>query len=280
MITDSVLATSLVVLAGVLGLIIGSFLNVVIWRLPRGESLSHPGSACPRCGHAIRWWDNIPVLSWLLLGGRCRDCANLISWRYPLVELATGMFFAGVALWTLSDGPGIGDSGVALVLALVAYFYLAAVSVALALIDLDTQRLPNTLVLPGYVIGAVLLTASSFFAGDFASLVSAAIGGASLFVAYLLMAVAYPGGMGFGDVKLAGVLGLFLGWLGFGPLLVGAFAAFLLGGIFSVALILVRRAGRKSGIPFGPWMLAGAWVGIFAGEAVWTGYLALVGLEV
>jgi len=279
-ITDSVLATSLVVLAGVLGLIIGSFLNVVIWRLPRGESLSHPGSACPRCGHAIRWWDNIPVLSWLLLGGRCRDCANLISWRYPLVELATGMFFAGVALWTLSDGPGIGDSGVALVLALVAYFYLAAVSVALALIDLDTQRLPNTLVLPGYVIGAVLLTASSFFAGDFASLVSAAIGGASLFVAYLLMAVAYPGGMGFGDVKLAGVLGLFLGWLGFGPLLVGAFAAFLLGGIFSVALILVRRAGRKSGIPFGPWMLAGAWVGIFAGEAVWTGYLALVGLEV
>lgn len=262
--------TVVVVVAVVFGLVIGSFLNVVIWRLPRGESLSHPRSACPQCGHTVRWWDNIPVLSWCLLGGRCRDCREKISARYPLVELATGVFFAAVVWWAMAVGLPL--------LALLAFLYLASITVALALIDLDTHKLPNKIVMPAYLVGVVLLGASSILIADFEALVRAAIGMAVLFAAYFLMALAYPGGMGFGDVKLAGVLGLYLAWLGWGELVVGAFAAFLLGGVFSIALLALRKAGRKSGIPFGPWMLAGAWLGAFLGGIIWGRYLSLFNL--
>jgi len=261
--------------SGGFGLLIGSFLNVLIWRLPRGESLSHPGSACPKCGHAIRWWDNVPVVSWLVLRGKCRDCAEPISWRYPVVELATGVFFAGVAWWGLTGSPST-SSGTFLMLA--AFLYLAAISVALTMIDLDTHKLPNKIVLPAYAVGIALLGAASILATDYEALIRGGIGLAAMFVVYLLMALAYPGGMGFGDVKLAGVLGLFLGWLGWGNLLVGSFGAFLFGGVFSIALLVLRKVNRKSGIPFGPWMLAGAWLGIFGGDTIWAGYLALFGL--
>ena len=267
--------------AGWMGLLIGSFLNVVVWRLPRGESLSRPPSSCPKCGHGIRWWDNIPVVSWLVLGGKCRDCSERISVRYPLVELGVAVFFASVAWWVMSgrgalpsaswvDGPRI--------VTLVAFLYLAAISVALALIDLDVHKLPNKIVLPAYAVGAVLLGTASLLTADYDSLLRAAIGCAAMFLAYFLMALAYPNGMGLGDVKLAGVLGLFLAWLGWGPLAVGAFAAFVLGGVFSIILLALRRVGRKSGIPFGPWMLGGAWVGIFWGDIIFSGYLALFGL--
>src|SRR5690606_25443495 len=127
-------------------------------------------------------------------------------------------------------------------------------------------------------VGGVLLAVAGILPADYDSLIRAGIGTAVMFVAYFLMAIAYPGGMGFGDVKLAGVLGLFLAWLGWGELLVGAFAAFVLGGVFSIILLALRRAGRKSGIPFGPWMLAGAWVGIFLGDSIFAGYLSLFGL--
>lgn len=280
-----------IALLGVLGLLIGSFLNVVIWRLPRGESLSHPGSHCPKCGHAVRWWDNLPVVSWLVLRGKCRDCGEQISARYPLVELATGLFFAGIAWWALAGGlatsgtpfPELVDGGattglISTLVACAAFLYLAAVSIALALIDLDTHKLPNKIVLPAYLVGIVLLGTASILADDYGSLLRAGIGMAALFVAYFLMAFAYPGGMGFGDVKLAGVLGLYLGWLSWGALIVGAFSAFVCGGVFSIILLLTRRAGRKSGIPFGPWMVLGAWVGVFMGGIIWTGYLSLFGL--
>ena len=270
------------VLSGVLGLVIGSFLNVVAYRVPAMRSIVSPPSACPTCGTAIQARDNVPVLSWLLLRGKCRTCANPISKRYPLVELGTGLFFAAVMVWCgMSTGDvSTGSTGgmVAWLLGLVAFLYLAAISMVLALIDVDTHTLPNRIVLPSYVVGIVLLGAASLLAGDAGALLRAGIGMAALWLAYLGMALAYPGGMGFGDVKLAGVLGLYLGWLGWGPLAVGAFAAFLLGGVFSIWLLAARKAGRKSGIPFGPWMLAGAWVGIFFGESIATGYLALVGL--
>lgn len=270
---------ALVVLAGVLGLLVGSFLNVVIWRVPKGKSIRYPGSACPNCGHAIRWWDNIPVVSWLILRGRCRDCAAPISRRYPLVELVTGLFFAGVAGWLLATlAPRV--SLPALVFAALAYLFLAAISVALALIDLDTHTLPNVIVLPAYVVGALLLGVSSVISGDLGALLRAGLAMVAMLVAYLAMALAYKGGMGLGDVKLAGMLGLFLGWLGWGSLLVGAFAAFLLGGLFAVILLVLRRANRKSGIPFGPWMLLGAWGGVFFGEGIWSSYLALFGLGI
>lgn len=266
--------------AGVLGLAIGSFLNVVIYRVPLRESIVSPPSACPQCGHSIRAYDNIPLISWLLLRGKCRHCHCRIAVRYPLVELGTAVFFV---LASLIFAPEILNAVstaavVAAVLVLLAYLYLAAISVALALIDLDTRRLPNVIVLPAYGVGVVLLAAAAILSGDYSALLRAALASVALGFAYLLTAVISPGGMGFGDVKLAGVLGLFLGWMGWGSLIVGAMAAFLLGGIFGIILILARRGGRKTAIPFGPWMLLGAWIGIVAGEPIWGSYLSLFGL--
>ena len=272
--------TVAVLVAGGFGLLIGSFLNVVVYRVPAGLSVARPASACPGCSTPIRRRDNVPVVSWLALGGRCRDCRTSISARYPIVELATGVFFVLVAarLWPLTDVPTEALPLVSRLLSLVAFLWLAGVSVALAVIDLEHHRLPNAIVLPSYAVGGALLAASSILVGDWPALVRAAIGLASLFAFYLIAALSYPGGMGFGDVKLAGVLGLYLAWLGWGEFAVGAFAAFLLGGLFAVVLLVTRRVERTGGIPFGPWMLAGAWVGVFAGGTVATAYLTLLGL--
>lgn len=253
------------VLCGVLGLLVGSFLNVVIWRVPRGESIVSPPSACPRCGAQIRARDNVPVLSWLILRGRCRDCGAPISARYPLVEAATGVLFAAVGWWAGFSAE------------LPAFLYLAAIGVALTMIDLDTNRLPNAIVLPSYPVALVLLAVASWANDDWVALGRGAIGAAALYAFYFGLMVLRPGGMGFGDVKLAGVLGLYLGWLGWSSLVVGAFAAFLVGGIVSIVLLLSRRATRKSRIPFGPYMLIGAGIGIVAGEALGSAYLSLLG---
>ncbi|MCY7413790.1 MAG: prepilin peptidase [Salinibacterium sp.] len=266
---------------GVFGSLIGSFLNVVIFRVPAGRSIVSPPSACGSCGTRVRTFDNLPVLSWLVLRGKCRDCRAPISARYPLVELGTAVFFAAVAWFVLATFAARTEGTaqtVATILALAAFLYFASISVALALIDLDTQRLPNSIVLPAYPIAAVLLTVAALTAGAPERLLTMAVGGVSLFAAYFAMASLYRGGMGFGDVKLAGVIGLFLGWLGWGPLVVGAFAAFLLGGLFSLVLVMTRGATGRTAIPFGPWMILGAWVGIFAGEQIATAYLALFGL--
>ncbi len=242
--------------AGVLGLLIGSFLNVVVYRVPAGLSVVRPASACPQCGHAIRGIDNVPVLSWLVLRGACRDCGSRISARYPLVEAGTAALFALVAAVVVARAVVTGTSVVPTVGVLVVLLYLMGITVALALIDLDTHRLPDRIVLPAYVVLAVLLTATSAVTGDWWSLVRAVVGMVVLFVVYLGLALAVPGGMGFGDVKLAGVLGLVLAYLGWGPLAVGAFGGFALGAIFAIGLLATRRARRGSGIPFGPWMLA------------------------
>ncbi|TFW00124.1 prepilin peptidase [Leifsonia flava] len=265
-----VLTVPFIVIAGVLGLVIGSFLNVVIWRVPRGESIVHPPSACPRCGTPISARDNIPVVSWLILRGRCRHCSEPISPRYPLVEAGTALAFVAVAV-----GAAFGLYSWVVV---PASLYLAAISIALGLIDIDTHLLPNRIVLPSYLVVAALLVVAAVITGEWDALLRVAIGCAALFLFYFVLLLIYPAGMGFGDVKLAGVLGLALGWMGWPALIVGGFAAFLLGGIFSIALLATRKAGRKSGIPFGPWMLLGAWVGIFFGDAIATGYLSLVGL--
>jgi leader peptidase (prepilin peptidase)/N-methyltransferase len=214
-----------------------------------------------------------------VLRGRCRDCSEPISARYPLVELGTGLSFAAVVWWLLAT-QAVAVPFAAFVLVSIAFLYLAAISIALALIDIDTHKLPNTIVLPSYIVGGALFAAAGIVSGNLAALLGAAIGMAALFVAYLIMALAYPAGMGLGDVKLAGVLGLYLGWLGWEAVVVGAFAAFVLGGFFALILIVLRRAGRKSGIPFGPWMLLGTWVGVFAGETISHGYLALFGLGI
>jgi leader peptidase (prepilin peptidase)/N-methyltransferase len=275
------LVSLLVAAIGLFGALIGSFLNVVVWRVPRNESIRFPASHCTTCQAPIRPWDNVPVVSWLVLRGRCRDCKAKISRRYPAVEAATAIAFAGVAWWALSGGleadTTVPDT-VAFVLALVAYLYLAAISISLALIDLDTHRLPDKIVLPSYFVCGVLLSTSSVLIADYTALLTAALAGLALFAFYLVLSLGYRGGMGFGDVKLAGVLGIMLGWLGWGHVAVGAFAPFALGGIFALVLVIGGKAGRKTRIPFGPWMIVGAWVGIIAGGRIFDGYLSLFGL--
>ncbi|MHC3000391.1 prepilin peptidase [Microbacterium sp. HJ5] len=261
--------------AALFGLVIGSFLNVVVYRVPNGVSLLRE-SRCPNCESPVRPWQNVPVVSWLLLRRRCAVCANPISVRYPLVELGTGIGFAAVTWWALGGGATHGMLAAwPVLIATLLYCYLAAVSIALALIDLDTRRLPNALVLPSYVVGGAGFTALAAVTQQWDSLARAAAGMAILYGFFFVLRAVRRGGMGGGDVKLAGVLGLFLGWLSWGALAVGAFAGFLFGGLFGLALIAVRRAGRKSAIPFGPWMLLGAWTGIFVGDRLATWYLSL-----
>jgi leader peptidase (prepilin peptidase)/N-methyltransferase len=259
---------TLAVVAGsaLLGLQIGSFLNVVVWRVPRGESVVSPGSACPACQTAIRPRDNVPVVGWLLLRGRCRECATPISRRYPLVELGTAALFAVMALRFGADW------------ALVAYLYLAAVGLALALIDLDHKRLPDVLTVPSYAVGGALLGLAAALGSDSGSLLRALLGGAAMFAVYFALCFAYPAGMGFGDVKLSGVLGLYTAWLGWGVWAAGLFLGFFLGGLFGVLLIAVRRGGRKTAVPFGPFMLAGALLAILVGDQLVDAYRSATGI--
>ncbi len=260
-----------IVVAGVLGLVVGSFLNVVVYRVPAGVSLLR-ASACPTCDVPIRWQQNVPVLSWVALRGRCAHCGSAISPRYPLVEAATALGVALVASVAVVV-PQAGDAS--WWLALAAFLYLAAITVALALIDVDVRRLPDGIVLPSYGVAIVLLALSTLVGHDLWPIVRATIGMAALYTFYLLLRLIRPDGMGGGDVKLAGLLGWYLAWLGWGPLVVGAFTGFLWGGIFGVALLLSRRGSRASRIPFGPWMLLGAWTGIVVGAQLTRMYLGV-----
>ena len=250
-------------LAGVLGLVLGSFLNVVAYRVPRGESVVSPPSACPRCGTPIRNRHNVPVLGWLVLRGRCYDCELPISPRYPAVEAATGLLFALVG-FHFADRPML----------LAAYLAFAAIAVALALIDLDVHRLPNVIVLPSYPVLGVLLALG--VGGD--ALLRAASGAALLFGFFFLVAVVAPGGIGFGDVKLAGVVGGMTAAVSWGAFLTGAFGGFLLGAIAGVLLMLGRRASRKAAVPFGPFMLLGAWASILGASGLGQAYIERIGM--
>lgn len=267
------------ILIAAFGLAIGSFLNVVAYRVPLGMSVVAPVSSCPGCHNPIEARDNVPVLSWLVLRGKCRHCAEPISPRYIVVEVITGVAFVAVALRFL-PGVLVATSVTALVsvaLVLVAFLYLAAITVALSAIDIDVQRLPNKIVLPSYAVGGVLLGTAAIVGGGLEAIARAAASAGILVAFYLLLAIIKPGGMGMGDVKLAGVLGLYLGFLGWAPLIAGTAGAFVLGGIFGAIVLVARRGGR--GIPFGPWMFAGAWVGIFAGDQLVGAYLTAVGLS-
>jgi len=267
-----------VVVAGLLGLVVGSFLNVVAYRVPAHISLTRE-SRCPRCDTAIPPWQNVPVVSWLALGGRCAACGAPISPRYPLVEAITGVAFAVVTWGTITRGA---DSAAApstdtwaLTAVTAAYLYFAAISIVLTLIDLDTHRLPNSIVLPSYVVAGILFAVAALAGGDASALLRAGVGMVVLYTFYALLRAIRPGGMGGGDVKLAGVIGIHLGWIGWGALAVGSFAAFLLGGVFGIGLLLAHRAGRKTAIPFGPWMILGAWLGIIVGQPVGQWYVNL-----
>lgn len=251
---------------GLLGLLVGSFLNVVVHRVPRGESVVRPPSACPTCGAQIRPYDNVPVVSWLVLCGRCRDCSTAISPRYPLVELGCGALFVVMALRIGVDW------------ALPAYLYLAAVGLALALIDIDVKRLPNALTYPSYPVALVLLGGAALLGSDSGSFGRALLGGLVAFAFYAALVLVYPAGMGLGDVKLSGILGLYLGWLGWGELVAGLFLGFLLGGVFGIGVMVVGGGGRKTKVPFGPFMLLGALVAILVGGSLADAYVDATGL--
>jgi leader peptidase (prepilin peptidase)/N-methyltransferase len=241
------------------GLVFGSFFNVVAYRLPRSESLSHPGSRCPHCAAAIRPYDNVPVLGWLLLHGRCRDCRAPISARYPLVEAATAALAVAIVLTHHSV------RGVALGLVLL------AVLVPVALIDLDHRIIPNRILAPAAVaaLGIGLLTSPARVPEQ---LIAGAAAGGFL----LVFALVYPRGMGMGDVKLAAVLGLFLGRFVAVALIAGLLAGVLIGAAV-MASVGVER-GRKTAVPFGPFLALGAVVALFAGPAIVHWYLhALAG---
>lgn len=250
----------------VLGLLIGSFLNVVIYRVPAGLSLISPGSACPRCQHPVRAFDNIPVISWLVLRGRCRDCSAPISARYPRVELATGVLF-GLSGWAF----GLTAYGAAVLV-------LMATGVALFMIDLDHQRLPFAITATAAIGSGLALCADAAMKGP--DRIGPALLSATLWFGVYggVWFVTAGRGMGLGDVALAPVLGLVLGWLGWGPSAVGLMGGFVIGSLVGVALLLSGRAGSRSRIPHGPFLLAGAALGLFAGESLWRAYLGLVGL--
>jgi leader peptidase (prepilin peptidase)/N-methyltransferase len=237
------------------GLVVGSFLNVVIYRLPRGESLVTPRSHCPGCGKPVRSRDNVPVLSWLVLRGRCRDCGESIPRRYPLVEALTALLYAAVVI---AHG-----SGVSLVLGLV----LVTVLVPAAAIDLEHRIIPNKLLLVG-VVAALAAGLALDPGGEPSRLIAGAAAGGFL----LLAVLAYPGGMGMGDVKFAAFIGLCLG-----RAVAPALLAALIAGVTVGALVIARSGvavGRKTAIPFGPSLAMGGVLGIVAGGSIVHWYLS------
>ncbi|HWW91282.1 MAG TPA: prepilin peptidase [Solirubrobacteraceae bacterium] len=235
--------------AGLLGAMFGSFLNVVAYRLPRHESLVAPASRCPKCAAPIKPYDNVPIVSWLLLRGRCRNCAAAISPRYPLVEALTAALCVGAVL-THESAIGIAMSVVLILLVIPA-----------ALIDLEHRIIPNRLTALGAALALVIGLALDP-GGEPERLIAAAAAGGFLLVA----ALAYPGGMGMGDVKLAGVLGLLLGRAVAPAILVALLSGVLLG-VFLIARKGARQ-GRKTAVPFGPFLALGGLVAVFAGPAI------------
>jgi leader peptidase (prepilin peptidase)/N-methyltransferase len=242
------------VFAGALGATIGSFLNVVAYRLPRDESLVKPASRCPACGAAIKPYDNVPVLGWLLLRGRCRACRNPISSRYPIVEALTAMLAVAVVLAK--------HSAYEIVLGLV----LVGILVPVALIDLDHRIIPNKITLPASVAAvAIGLTLRPSAVPE--QLIAGAAAGGFLLVFLLL----YPRGMGMGDVKLAAVLGLFLGR----SVAVAVLVSVLVGAVFGTVVMarLGVKQGRKTAVPFGPFLAFGGVVALLVGPAIVHWYL-------
>jgi leader peptidase (prepilin peptidase)/N-methyltransferase len=239
----------------VFGLMVGSFLNVVVARLPSGRSIWGPRSACPSCDAVIAWHDNIPVLSFLALRARCRACAAPIAWRYPIVELTTAALFLALYLRF-----GLGPEFVWGVV-------LLASLVAITGIDVDHQIIPDVITLPGIVAGAL-----ANLAVPGRSIVDSLLGiglGGGIFLAIILVS---GGGMGGGDMKLGAMLGAFLGWR---LTLIALFVAVVVGGIVAVAVLAAGRKGRKDPIPFGPFLAAGGTVALFWGQELLTWYVSV-----
>jgi leader peptidase (prepilin peptidase)/N-methyltransferase len=253
-----------IVLAGIFGAAFGSFLTVVVHRVPRGESVAAPRSRCPSCGTQLRAVDNVPVLSWVLLRGKCRACGAPISVRYPLLELATAGLFVGAA-WRF--GPGF-------TAIMIAAFFL--VLLAVSAIDLERKIIPNRIIYPSLIVFAVLV-AAGWAAGAHLHPVGSIVGMLAFGGAMFVVAFISPGGMGVGDAKLAALIGLVLGSLGLSYVTVAAALAILVGGLVAIAAVLFLRANRKTAVPFGPSLAAGAVLAAFVAPRVASWYGGLLG---
>jgi leader peptidase (prepilin peptidase)/N-methyltransferase len=250
--------------AGVFGLLFGSFATVVAHRVPRRESIVAGRSRCPHCEHTITAAENVPVVSYLLQGGRCRHCAARISPRYPLIELSTGVLFA-LSAWKF---------GLSLTAVVYAAFFW--VLVVVSVIDIDHHLLPSRIVLPAFVAGWAGLAAAALVGGELGRLADALLGAAIFGGFIFVIAFAYPAGMGGGDVKLAFVLGTFLGYIGSpAVVLVGMFLSFLLGSVIGVVAMKATGGDRKMPVPFGPSLALGTVLAIFAGRPLLDAYLSL-----
>ena len=245
--------TLLLIYCAVLGLAIGSFLNVVIYRVPRHLSVVRPKSACPNCSQPIASRDNIPVLSWLALRAKCRNCRAPISPRYPLVELATGVLFALTA-WRV--GPHVD---------LIAFLLVDAALLALALIDLEMLVLPRAIVYPSLIAVTAILIAAATLDDQWHRLFVAALCSMAWFALFFIMNLVSPRSLGFGDVRLSLLLGLALGWLGVGEVVLGFFLSNLIGAVVGVTLIATKRIRRDQPIPYGVFLAIGTIVTILVG---------------
>lgn len=243
----------LVGVCGIIGLAVGSFLNVVIYRVPRRESVVSPRSRCPGCGNTLSAVDNIPVVSWVALKGRCRSCAEPIAKRYPVVELVTAVLFALTAARLGADA------------ALPAFLVGVAGLVAVSAVDLELFIVPNRILYPTLFVAAPLLVGAAALDGDWDRVKTAAIGGALGWGLLLVIHLVSPAGMGFGDVRLAGLIGMLLGWLSIGHVLVALFLAFLAAAVVGVLLIVTGVKGRKDKVPFGPFLATGAMLALLFG---------------
>lgn len=245
-----------VLVSAVFGLVIGSFLNVVVYRVPAGKSIVRPPSACPSCGMQIRARDNVPVLSWLMLGGKCRNCSARISMRYPLMELLTGVAFALV-------GARFGASW-----SLPAELAFTAGLIALASVDLERYLLPRAILYPTAAIVAAGLVAAAGAQGQWRRLGVAFLCALGSFAVFFTINFIRPAWMGFGDVRLAALIGGALGWLGVGVVIVGFMAANLLGALVGIGLMARGRASRKTALPYGVFLAAGSLFALLAGAPV------------
>lgn len=242
--------------AGLFGLCVGSFLNVVIYRLPLGQSLVSPPSRCRKCGYSLRWFDNIPVVSWLLLRGRCRQCGVGVSWQYPLVELITSALFV-LVVWLTPMGPLVASR-----------LMLVCMLIALFGIDLEHQILPNSITLPGIVIGLLFSLIAPPGIKD--ALIGVAIGGGMLYaVAYGYYLWRGEEGMGMGDVKMLAMLGAFLGWK---AVLVTLILASFAGAFVGLGMMSLQKGGMRYALPFGTFLALGAVAAMFVGDPLIAWY--------
>jgi leader peptidase (prepilin peptidase)/N-methyltransferase len=251
----------LYIITFIFGSIVGSFLNVCIYRIPRGKSIILPSSYCPSCNTSIKIWDNVPILSYIVLMGRCRSCKDKISPRYPFVEAINAIFYV-LLIWRFGFGWYT-----------LFYFALASALIVITFIDLDFQIIPDSITLPGTLIGLIagsLILQDPFSRWSILGYKSSLIGAITGFSLFYAVAILSRGGMGGGDIKMMAMVGAFMGWK---SVLLTTFLGSLIGSIWGISLMIFKGKGRKTKIPFGPFLSAGAMITLLSGQEILYWYL-------